>query len=64
VISACVGGLMMFVYSGLLILINRRVLPEPLRVRGLRLAALVWAIALFGTLSVLTIVQQYENLTG
>jgi hypothetical protein len=64
VISACVGGLMMFVYSGLLILINRRVLPEPLRVRGLRLAALVWAIALFGTLSVLTIIQQYENITG
>jgi hypothetical protein len=64
VISACVGGLMMFVYSGLLILINRRVLPEPLRVRGLRLTALVWAIALFGTLSVLTIIQQYENITG
>jgi hypothetical protein len=30
----------------------------------MRLAALVWAIALFGTLSVLTIIQQYENITG
>ena len=64
VISACVGGLMMFIYSGLLILINRKILPDALRVRGGRLVALVWAIALFGTLSVLVIIQQYQDLTG
>ena len=54
VISAVVGGFMMFVYSGLLILINRRILPEPIRIRGFRLAALVWSFLLFGVLSVLT----------
>lgn len=64
VISACVGGLMMFIYSGLLILINRRILPEQIRIRGVRLGVLIWAIALFGTLSVLTIVQQYQEITG
>ncbi len=31
VISAVVGGFMMFLYSGLLILINRKILPEPIR---------------------------------
>ena len=52
VISAVVGGFMMFIYSGLLILINRRTLPQAIRVRGVRLGMLIWAILLFGTLSV------------
>ena len=64
VISACVGGLMMFIYSALLIQLNRRVLPGPLKVRGVRLGVLVWAILLFGTLSVLTINGQIADLTG
>jgi hypothetical protein len=55
---------MMFIYSGLLILINRKILPAPLRIRGVRAAVLVWSIALFGTLSVLTILQQYHDLGG
>jgi hypothetical protein len=54
VISAVVGGFMMFVYSALLILINRRILPAPIRIRGVRLVALVWSFLLFGVLSVLT----------
>jgi hypothetical protein len=54
VISAVVGGFMMFMYSGLLILINRRILPEPIRIRGVRLGALIWSFLLFGVLSVLT----------
>jgi len=58
VIAAVVGGFMMFIYSGLLILVNRRTLPGPIRVRGVRLAALVWAILLFGTLSALTFQDQ------
>ncbi|GIJ47098.1 iron transporter [Virgisporangium aliadipatigenens] len=62
VISACVGGFMMFVYSGLLLLLNRRKLPEPIRVRSYRIAALVWSIALFGVFSVLTIWQQGQRL--
>jgi hypothetical protein len=64
VISACVGGLMMFMYSGLLIMINRKSLSGGLRIGGVRLAVMVWSIALFGTLSVLTIIQQYKDVTG
>ena len=64
VISAVVGGFMMFLYSGLLILINRKILPEPIRVRGVRLYALIWSIALFGTLSVLTFRDQIGKLFG
>jgi hypothetical protein len=64
VISAVVGGFMMFIYSGLLILINRKSLPGAIKVRGFRLAALIWAIALFGTLSVLTFRDQLGKLFG
>ena len=64
VIAAVVGGFMMFIYSGLLILINRKILPEPIRVRGLRLVMLIWAIALFGTLSALTFRDQLGKLFG
>ena len=64
VISAVVGGFMMFLYSGLLILINRRTLPAPIRVRGVRLAALIWSILLFGVLSVLTFQDRIGELFG
>lgn len=64
VIAAVTGGFMMFIYSGLLIVINRKVLPAPIRIRGLRLGALIWAILLFGTLSVLTFHDQINNLLG
>lgn len=64
VISACVGGLMMSIYSGLLILLNRRVLREPLRIAGFRIGALLWAVGLFGVLSALTIVEQARKLLG
>jgi 4-hydroxybenzoate polyprenyltransferase len=64
VISACVSGLMMFVYSILLLVMNRTALPGPLKVRGMRVAALVWAVVLFGVLSVLTARQQLTDLFG
>ena len=62
VISASVGGLMMFVYSGLLIVINRRGLPPPIRVRSWRLASLVWATLLFGALAAVTMTEQIGRL--
>ena len=64
VISACVGGLMMFMYSALLILINRKILSGELRIRGVRLVMMVWSFALFGTLSVLVVLDQYQEITG
>jgi hypothetical protein len=64
VISACVGGLMMFMYSALLIVLNRRVLSPAIQPGTGRVAALVWAFALFGILSILTLVQQIPRLWG
>jgi hypothetical protein len=62
VISACVGGLMMFLYSGLLLLVNRRFLPESVRPRGIRVIALIWGVLLFGVFSVLTVREQGAKL--
>jgi hypothetical protein len=61
VISACVGGGMMFLYSVMLIVLNRGALPPALQVRSYRLGALVWASAFFGVLSMLTIWQQIQR---
>jgi hypothetical protein len=62
VISASVGGGMMFIYSILLLVLNRRVLPESIRIRSYRIAALVWAALLFGLLGGLTIWEQGQKL--
>jgi uncharacterized protein YhhL (DUF1145 family) len=64
VISACVGGVMMFIYSILLLVLNRKVLPDAIKVRGGRVAVLAWSIALFGVLSILTLVDQGGKLFG
>jgi NADPH:quinone reductase-like Zn-dependent oxidoreductase len=36
-----------------------RVVPSPLRIRGVRLAALVWAVGLFGVLPVVVCTDQF-----
>jgi hypothetical protein len=58
VTSACVAAFMMFIYSALLIVLNRRLLPAELRPAPYRVASLVWAVALFGILSAITVVDQ------
>jgi hypothetical protein len=62
VVSSCVGGLMMCLYSVLLIVLNRRGLPGPIRIGPWRIAALVWSAAMFGLLAVLTVRQQWRLL--
>jgi hypothetical protein len=64
VISACVGGAMMFIYSILLLILNRRTLPAPLKIRSYRVVALVWSILLFGVLSAITVIEQGRKLFG
>ncbi len=64
VISAVTGGLMMFMYSALLLLVNRKTLPAEIRPGIGRVAALVWAFLLFGFLSVLTFEEQLGKLFG
>lgn len=58
VVSASVGGTMMFLYSGLLIQLNRTQLPPAIRIRTGRLAWLVWAMIFFGFLAAMTLWQQ------
>jgi len=48
VIAACLNGMVMFVYSILLIQLNRRALPPALRVGGLRLGMLLLATVFYG----------------
>ncbi len=64
IISASVGGTMMCLYAALLIVINKRHLPEAIRVRSCRTAILVWAAVAFGILAGLTIWQQFSFLFG
>ena len=64
VISACVGGTTMSVYSALLIVLNRRHLVAALRVGGFRLVVLAWSALFYGYLAVLTILQEARRLLG
>jgi uncharacterized protein YhhL (DUF1145 family) len=62
IISASIGGFMMFIYSGLLILVNRRSLPPSIRITGFRTATMVWSVLLFGVFSVIAIQGQWDNI--
>jgi hypothetical protein len=62
VISACVAAVTMFVYSILLLITNRRYLPDAIKVRSYRIGALVFSGAFFGVLSAITIVDQVGDL--
>ena len=65
VIAACLNGMVMFVYSILLIQLNRRGLPPALRVRGVRLGMLWFATAFYGYFAGwLVIVQVRSYLAG
>jgi hypothetical protein len=62
IISASIGGFMMLVYSGLLILINKRSLPPSVRIGGFRTATMIWSVLLFGFASVIAISDQWDNI--
>jgi hypothetical protein len=62
VISACTGGAIMFLYSFLLIVLNRRALPPAIAPGPFNIATLVWATLFFGVLCALTIWQQVARL--
>ncbi|NIJ12912.1 hypothetical protein FHU38_003256 [Saccharomonospora amisosensis] len=57
VISSSIAGVQMFIYSGLLMLLNRKALPKPLRISGVRLAVLGISFLFFGFLSVLLVLD-------
>jgi hypothetical protein len=62
VISASTGGTMMFLYSFMLIALNRKMLPAAIRITPFRTATLVWSTLLFGSLAALTIYTQVQLL--
>jgi hypothetical protein len=61
VIAACLNGMVMFVYSILLIQLNRRGLPPALRVRGLRLGMLVFATLFYGFFAGWLVIVQIQS---
>jgi hypothetical protein len=64
VIASSLNGLVMFVYSCLLIQLNRFNLPAEIRTTGVRLAALMWAVAFYGFFSVFLLIDQFGKLTA
>jgi uncharacterized protein YjeT (DUF2065 family) len=62
VISASTGGTIMFLYSFMLIALNRKMLPAAIRISSFRTATLVWSTLLFGSLAALTIYTQVQLL--
>ncbi|MGI9084804.1 MAG: Nramp family divalent metal transporter [Aeromicrobium sp.] len=64
VIAAALNGLVMFVYSILLLQLNRGVLPREIGLRGVRFAAIIWAVAFYGFFSVILLIDQAKQLFG
>jgi hypothetical protein len=62
VISASTGGVIMFLYSFMLIALNKKLLPPAIQIGGFRTATLVWSTLLFGSLAALTIYTQVQLL--
>ncbi len=61
-ISTVLGGVIMVVYSCLLLFTNRRYLPKELKLGGYRLGIMVFAILLLGTTSTIVAIDQFGNL--
>ena len=61
-ISTVLGGFIMFVYSCLLVVTNRRYLPEALQAARLPAGDHVRAILLLGATTVIVGVDQFGNL--
>ena len=57
VISSALSAIVMFIYSILLIVLNRRALPAMIRISGYRLAILAFAVVWFGYFSVRVIIE-------
>ncbi|MGQ0575051.1 MAG: Nramp family divalent metal transporter [Pseudonocardia sp.] len=64
IISSSLNGLVMFVYSVLLIRLNRSVLPREIGLRGGRLWAVAWAVLFYGGFSLFTLYDQGAKLLG
>ena len=65
IISASGGGVVMFFYSGMLIWMNTRALPDPIKLKGWRLVAMWITFLIFAVLSIyLVYFQIVSNFFG
>jgi hypothetical protein len=64
VIAAALNGLVMFVYSILLLQLNRWTLPREIGLKGFRFVAILWAVAFYGFFSVILLIDQGKQLFG
>ena len=62
VIASSLNGLVMFVYSFLLIRLNRGMLPPEIGLKGGRLGMLWWAVLFYGGFSLVLVYDQVGNL--
>jgi hypothetical protein len=61
IISASGGGVVMFLYSGMLILLNTRVLPDAIKLKGWRLVAMWIIFLIFAVLSAYLVYYQIAS---
>jgi hypothetical protein len=64
VVSTAAAAVITFVYSVLLIKLNRSGLPGAIKVRGFRLAGLIAGAAFYGFFSILLLISQVQTLMG
>lgn len=64
VLSACLNGIVMFIYSILLIQLNRKGLPEAIKVKGFRLGVLCFAVVFYGFFAGWLIIAQVQSYTS
>lgn len=62
VIASSLNGLVMFVYSVLLIQLNRGMLPRAIGLKGVRYAAIWWAVVFYGGFSIYLLIDQFGKL--
>jgi hypothetical protein len=64
VIASAMNGVVMFIYSMLLLKLNRGVLPREIGVTGFRFGAVIWACLFYGFFSVILLWDQAKQLFG
>jgi hypothetical protein len=62
VIASALNGFVMFVYSVLLIQLNRFTMPKGIRLGGVRLAVMGWSVLFFGFFSAIAIISEGSKL--
>ena len=64
IITSAGGGIVMAFYSCMLIVLNRRALPDAIKVKGLRLGILAFCVLFYGFFAGWLIIAQIQGLLG